>query len=37
MTSPYSLDALEIGEPLKVAVMRGGERVELTVTPEARE
>lgn len=32
----YALDAVKIGEPLKVVVEREGKRVELTVTPEAR-
>ncbi len=32
----YSLDAVKIGVPVKVAVERAGKRVELTVTPEAR-
>lgn len=32
----YSLDAVKIGVPVKVAVEREGKRVELTVTPEAR-
>jgi Tol biopolymer transport system component len=32
----YALDAVKIGQPVKVVVERGGERVELTVTPEAR-
>jgi S1-C subfamily serine protease len=32
----YSLDAVKIGQPVKVAVEREGKRLELTVTPEAR-
>jgi hypothetical protein len=32
----YSLDAVKIGQPVKVIVLRNGERVSLTVTPEAR-
>jgi hypothetical protein len=32
----YALDAVKIGQPVKVAVQREGKRVELTVTPEAR-
>jgi Tol biopolymer transport system component len=32
----YSLDAVKIGVPVKVAIEREGKRVELTVTPEAR-
>jgi hypothetical protein len=32
----YALDAVKIGEPVKVVVMRDGERVEVTVTPRAR-
>ncbi len=32
----YALDAVKIGQPVKVAVERGGKRVELSVTPEAR-
>jgi Tol biopolymer transport system component len=32
----YGLDAVKIGVPVKVVVERGGKRVELTVTPEAR-
>jgi predicted metalloprotease with PDZ domain len=32
----YALDAVKIGTPVKVAVERGGQRVEVTVTPEAR-
>ena len=32
----YGLDAVKIGVPVKVTVERGGKRVELTVTPEAR-
>ena len=32
----YALDAVKIGVPVKVTVERDGQRVELTVTPEAR-
>ncbi len=32
----YALDAVKIGEPVEVVVLREGERVKLTVTPEAR-
>jgi hypothetical protein len=32
----YALDAVKIGQPVKVSVEREGKRVELTVTPEAR-
>lgn len=32
----YALDAAKIGTPVKVTVERDGQRVELTVTPEAR-
>ncbi len=32
----YALDAVKIGQPVKIAVDREGKRVELTVTPEAR-
>jgi S1-C subfamily serine protease len=32
----YAIDAAKIGQPVKVVVKRGEERVELTVTPEAR-
>ena len=32
----YALDAVKIGAPVKVTVERDGQRVELTVTPEAR-
>ncbi len=32
----YALDAVKIGVPVKVTVERAGQRVELTVTPEAR-
>jgi len=32
----YAIDAVKIGQPVKLVVLRGGERVELTVTPEAR-
>jgi Tol biopolymer transport system component len=32
----YALDAVKIGQPVKMTVEREGKRVELTVTPEAR-
>ena len=32
----YAMDAVKIGQPVKVTVLRAGERVTLTVTPEAR-
>ena len=32
----YALDAVKIGQQVKMAVEREGKRVELTVTPEAR-
>jgi hypothetical protein len=32
----YALDAVKIGEPTTVVVLRGGERLALTVTPTAR-
>ena len=32
----YALDAVKIGEPVEVVVLRDGKRVEFTVTPEAR-
>jgi Tol biopolymer transport system component len=32
----YALDAVKIGVPIKVVVMRDGQRIDLTVTPEAR-
>jgi hypothetical protein len=32
----YALDAVKIGQPVKIVVQRGAERVELTATPEAR-
>ncbi|MDE0468424.1 MAG: M28 family peptidase [Candidatus Poribacteria bacterium] len=32
----YALDAVKIGEPVEVVVLRDGKRVKLTVTPEAR-
>ena len=32
----YALDAVKIGVPVKVVVLRDGEQVKLTVTPEAR-
>lgn len=33
----YALEALKIGAPVKMAVMRQGQRLELTVTPVSRE
>ena len=32
----YALDAVKIGEPVEVVVLREGKKVKLTVTPEAR-
>lgn len=32
----YALEALKVGQPVKVAYMRGGERRETTMTPSAR-
>ena len=32
----YALDAVKIGQATKMVVMRGGERVTITITPEAR-
>ena len=32
----YAIDAVKIGEPVEVVVLRDGKRVKLTVTPEAR-
>ena len=32
----YALDAVKIGEPVEVVVLRDGKRVKLTITPEAR-
>lgn len=32
----YALDAVKIGEPVEVIVLRDGKQVKLTVTPEAR-
>lgn len=32
----YALDAVKIGQPVKITVDRGGQPVEVTVTPEAR-
>ncbi|MCY3552589.1 MAG: M28 family peptidase [Candidatus Poribacteria bacterium] len=32
----YALDAVKIGEPVEVVVLRDGKRMKLTVTPEAR-
>lgn len=33
----YALDALKIGEPVTIVVLRDGERVELKITPGSRE
>ena len=32
----YAIDAVKIGEPVKVVVVRGGERIELEITPATR-
>lgn len=32
----YALDAAKIGQPVEIVVMRDGQRVKITVTPEAR-
>jgi C-terminal processing protease CtpA/Prc len=32
----YAIDAVKIGQPVKVIVLRNSERIPLTVTPEAR-
>ena len=32
----YALDAVKIGEPVEVVVLRDGKRMKLTITPEAR-
>jgi S1-C subfamily serine protease len=32
----YALGAVKIGQPIEVVVLRGGERITLTVIPEAR-
>ena len=32
----YALDAVKIGQPVKVVLLRNGERITVTVTPEAR-
>jgi Tol biopolymer transport system component len=32
----YALDAVKIGQPVKVVLLRNGERLTVTVTPEAR-
>jgi hypothetical protein len=32
----YALDAVKIGQPVKIVVLRGPDRLELTVTPAAR-
>lgn len=33
----YAIDAVKIGEPVKIVVERGGERIELEIVPAARE
>ena len=33
----YVVDSLKIGEPVAIAVLRNGQRVELTITPASRE
>ena len=32
----YALDAVKIGQPVKIVVLREGQRVEVTAVPEAR-
>ena len=32
----YALELLKIGQPVKVAYMRGGKRIETELTPSAR-
>ena len=32
----YAMDAVKIGKPVDVMVVRDGQRIKLTVTPEAR-
>ena len=32
----YALDACKIGQPVTIAILRGGQRLNLSVTPEAR-
>jgi S1-C subfamily serine protease len=32
----YALDAVKIGQPVEIVVQRAGQRVKITVTPEAR-
>lgn len=32
----YALDAVKIGQPAKIIIERDGQRLTLTVTPEAR-
>ena len=32
----YALDAVKIGKSVDIVVLRGGERVQLTIIPEAR-
>lgn len=33
----YAIEALKIGDPVTIVVLRGEERVELTITPQSRE
>ncbi|MDH3475288.1 MAG: PDZ domain-containing protein, partial [Rhodospirillales bacterium] len=33
----HALDSLKVGRPVAMIVLRGGERLDLTLTPEARE
>jgi S1-C subfamily serine protease len=32
----YAMDSVKIGKPVEVVVLRDGQRVKITVTPEAR-
>ena len=32
----FAMDAVKIGQPVKVTVLRNGERVTMEVTPDAR-
>jgi S1-C subfamily serine protease len=32
----YAIDAVKIGKPVKVSVLRDGEKIELEIVPEAR-
>ena len=32
----YALDAVKIGKPVQITILRNGERIKLTVTPEPR-